>query len=131
MATAVYNREEIELLDGTTLTLKAMSIKSRRDFMKRFNELAESEKPEDYDFTDSENDLIKLIPYCVAGQRPEWENVWSNDEKEQEEALDALLGALDPETTYYIIKQVVGLDLKAQDEQIRQLMLNAEQPGTI
>lgn len=126
MATAVYNREEIELLDGSTLELKAMNIKNRRRFMKSYNELVTS-MPETTPETEDEfmaqaesfeDGLLKLIPYCVAGQRPEWDNIWSKDAEEAETALDSMLDALDTDTVQYIIKQVAGIDLKAQNEMV-------------
>jgi hypothetical protein len=113
LATAVYNRETINLVDGSTLELKALSIKNRRAFMKAFDALASREVEGERTMEDNEDDLLRLIPYCVAGQRPDWEGVWSNDEEVIAAAMDSMTEALDEETMFYIIKQTAGIDLKA------------------
>jgi hypothetical protein len=115
LPTTVYNTEEIELMDGSTLTLRPLTIRNRRKFMDAFDTLANRQVNEGEDRTpeDSEDDLLKLIPYCVTGQRPEWEGVFSRNDEEVEAALDVMAGALDEETVFYIIKQTTGVDLKA------------------
>jgi hypothetical protein len=132
LATAVYNSEEIELLDGTTLVLRAMTIKNRRKFMKAFNSMAEIQQPEgdELDPTVAEDALLKLLPYCVAGQRPSWEGVWSEDDEAVEAAIDDITDALDYETVYYIIKQTSGIDLKAMDQMVMEAMMKDESLGT-
>jgi hypothetical protein len=129
LATAVYNSEEITLLDDTNLFLRTMTIKNRRKFMKAFNELAngnfDGENPDD-----AEDALLKLIPYCVRGQRPEWEEALSDDEAKVEEALDKMTDALDTETVYYIIKQTAGIDLKAMDQMVQDMMMKEASAGT-
>lgn len=129
MATAVYNNEEINLQDGTTLFLRSMTIKNRRKFMKGFDRLAnggfEGDTPDD-----AEDELLKLIPYCVLGQRPEWEAVFSEDEEEVTTALEAMMDALDTDTVYYIIKQTAGIDLKAMDQMALEILAKDTSDGT-
>jgi hypothetical protein len=97
--------------------------------MKAFNELAsggfDGENPED-----AEDELLKLIPYCVLGQRPEWEGVFSDDEEIVNDALDKMMDALDTETVYYIIKQTAGIDLKAMDQMVQDMIAKGELAGT-
>lgn len=130
MATAVYNSEEIELLDGSTLMLRSLTIRNRRKFMKAFDALASQEPSEDRTYEDEEDSLLKLVPYCVTGQRPEWEGIFSKDEEDVEKALDAMGNALDEESVYYIIKQTVGIDLKAMAQQTLDLIQKTELAGT-
>lgn len=129
MATAVYNSEEITLQDDTTLFLRTLTIKNRRKFMKAFNGLAsagfDEENPEA-----AEDELLKLIPYCIMGQRPAWEGVFSDNPELVEEALDAMTEALDTESVYYIIKQTAGIDLKAMDQMVQEMITKGELAGT-
>lgn len=131
MATAVYNSEEITLQDGTTLFLRTLTIKGRRKFMKGFNALANGTTIDEENPESAEDELLKLIPLCVLGQRPEWEGVFSDDKEVVEEALDALAEAIDTESLYYIIKQTAGIDLKAMDQKVQELVLKDALDGTI
>ncbi|UTN92294.1 tail assembly chaperone [Streptomyces phage Stigma] len=84
MATTVYTTEEVELQDGTTVTLKPLTIKNLRKFMKAMEGFAEAT-------TEDEGLEVMLdsAALCLKAQRPEfWDEKTSKHSEEFEDAVD-------------------------------------------
>lgn len=95
MATTPYDIVEIELQDGTKLTLKPASIKTLRKFMLKFEDLSKAESE------DAAMDvLVELAGLLIEKQIPE---VVSDK--------DALEDILDMPTVYKIIEVCGGVKL--------------------
>lgn len=94
MAKTVYNVEEIELQDGTNVTLRPLNIKNMRIFMKELEKIKDIENEDEYmDF------LIDLAVLCLKKQRPDF--------ADREVAEDAL----DLETVFKVIEVMGGTKL--------------------
>lgn len=111
MATTAYDIIEIELLDGTKLSLRPASIKTLRKFMNQFEEFGEA-KNEDEGMTSLVNmagTLIeKQVPELVADR-------------------DALEEALDIQTVYKIIEVCGGI--KLNDPKLLEAAMKATAEG--
>lgn len=79
MATAVYDVEEITLQDGSTVTLKPLTIKQLRKFMQVIEKTADAE---------SENDTLDiLIEACAVALEKQLPDLVADRDK-LEDALD-------------------------------------------
>ena len=68
MATAVYETVEIELSDGTSITLKPLPIKQHRKFMEIINSMKDSDDQSE----DAAMDVfIKAAMECLKASRPD------------------------------------------------------------
>jgi hypothetical protein len=84
MATTVYTTEEVELQDGTTVTLKPLTIKNLRKFMKTMEAFAEAETEED-----GLEVMLDSSALCLKNQRPEfWDEKTSKHTEDFEDAVD-------------------------------------------
>lgn len=84
LATTVYTTEEVELQDGTTVTLKPLTIKNLRKFMKVMEGFAEAETEDD-----GLEVMLDSAALCLKLQRPEfWDDKTSKHSEEFEDAVD-------------------------------------------
>lgn len=92
--------EELELLDGTVVTLRALSISRQRKAMKMIGEDLEEESE------DNPDPLTKRLLQVFAF-------VFKNDDAAAhlQEDYEALEDAVDMDTLKYVIKKAVGFDL--------------------
>ena len=100
MANAVYVTEEVELQDGTTVTLKPLPIAGLRVFMKMIDKFGN---------VDSEDEgfeiLVSASAFCLYKQRIEF---WDKSEKVATEAFEE---AVDMPTIYKILDICGGVKL--------------------
>lgn len=93
MATKVFITEEIELQDGTKVTIKPLNIKSLRKFM---------EIVKDFDQVDDENvSVTMMVQACAIAIAP--------GNKELSEDIDRLEEALDMPTMWKILEVAGGV----------------------
>ena len=97
MATSVYEVVEIELIDGTKLSLRPLRISLLRDFMKRFQGLDNAEVATDND--KSMDLLMDCITIAMHQYNPELA-----DKKKLEDLVDL-------PTVYKIIEVASGVKL--------------------
>ena len=95
MATTVFNVEEIQLRDGSTVKLKPLSIKELREFMKV---IAKTENA-----TTEEETMAILVEACGIPLFPQL--------KELENDLDKLEDKLDMPTISHILEICGGIKL--------------------
>ncbi|WNN94624.1 tail assembly chaperone [Streptomyces phage Phredrick] len=100
MATTVYTTEEVELQDGTTVTLKPLTIKNLRKFMKTMEAFAEAETEED-----GLEVMLDSAALCLKTQRPEFWNEKTNKHAEDFE------DAIDIPTIYKVLDVCGGIKL--------------------
>ena len=100
MATTVYTTEEVELQDGTTVTLKPLTIKNLRKFMKVM---------EGFEAAETEDEglevMIDSAALCVRSQRSEF---WDEKTGKHTEAFE---DAIDIPTIYKILDICGGIKL--------------------
>lgn len=97
MATAVYETVEVVLQDGSTVELRPLPIKSLKRFMKKIDELSETDDQED--FIDV---CLDAAIICLAKQKPEFVG---------DDGLDLASEALDMDTVYKILDVCGGVKL--------------------
>lgn len=98
MATTVYTKEEIELSDGTPVTLKPANITTLRKFMKIMEQFGKVDNEEE-----GLDILVKAAALCLSGLV---EGFWENDEP-TEKANDTL----DMPTIYKVLDVCGGVKL--------------------
>lgn len=101
MATSVYSTEEIELQDGSTVTLKPLNIKNLRKFMKTMESFAEEGLSEE----DGLDILLDASALCLKAQKP---NYWDNEEDKHSEEYEDVV---DMPTVYKILDVCGGVKL--------------------
>jgi hypothetical protein len=100
LATSVYTTEEVELQDDTTVTLKPLTIKNLRKFMKVMEGFGEAEtEDEGLDI------MLDASALCLKNQRPEF---WNDSESKHTEDFE---DAVDMPTVYKILDVCGGLKL--------------------
>ena len=105
MASKVYNSEEIELSDDSTVVLKPLSIKRLRVFMPKMQEwqdfIADEEAQEkDPMGLGSMSLLVEAAVICLLDQRDDWKD---NPELAED--------VLDMETVYRVLEVCGGIKL--------------------
>ena len=100
MATSVYTTEEVELQDGSTVTLKPLTIKNLRKFMKIMESFAEAETEDE-----GLDVMLDASALCLKAQRAEF---WDNDEDKHTEAFEE---SVDMPTLYKVLDVCGGLKL--------------------
>lgn len=98
MATSVYEVVEIELIDGTKLSLRPLRISLLRDFMKKFQGLDNIEVASDNDKS------MDLLIDCVQIAMQQYNADLSADRKKLEDVVDL-------PTVYKIIEIASGVKL--------------------
>lgn len=97
MANTVFRSENIELLDGTVVSLRSLSIKNMKIFQKKFSELQTA----DYDVPEDALDgLLDLAIICLKPSSPDL----AADRDRAEDIVDL-------ETMYKIIEVCTGIKL--------------------
>lgn len=90
MATKVYTAEELELQDGSKVTIKPLTIKRLRKFMKVVNELNKVEAGEDGELDEEEQEdraMELMVDACAIAIAPSNPDLAENRER-LEDALD-------------------------------------------
>lgn len=101
MATSVYDTEEIELQDGTTVTLKPLNIKTLRKFMKTMERFGDEDTTEE----ESLDILLDASALCLKSQRPEF---WNETEDAHGEDYEDVV---DMPTVYKVLDVCGGIKL--------------------
>lgn len=102
MASRVFKVEEIELIDGSTVIVKPLSIKDLRVGMDMIT-LEGMEDVSEEEFLDA---LIKASAFCVRKSR---NDLWDEEKNSYSELAEDVL---DTDTVFHIIKETLGVDFK-------------------
>jgi hypothetical protein len=94
MATKVYETTDVELLDGTKIKMKPLSISLLREFMKKFEEIASVAE-------DNEKSMDVLIE-CVMVAMKQYAPGMSENREELEKNIDL-------PTVYSIVEAASGI----------------------
>ena len=97
MATSVYEVVEIELLDGSSVSMKPLSITLLREFMKEFGKISNEEIASD------NIKSMDLLLSCAAIAMKQY--------KEELSDKDKLEGVIDLPTIYKVIEIAAGIKL--------------------
>lgn len=102
MASTVFKVEEVELIDGSTVTVKPLSIKDLRVGMDliSFEGMEDSSEEEFLDL------LIKAAAFCVRKSR---NDLWDAEKNTYSELAEDVF---DTDTVLHIIKETLGVDFK-------------------
>lgn len=96
MATNVYETSEIELLDGSKVKMRPLKISLLRDFMKKFETIAEVSE-------DNDKSMDVLID-CVQIAMKQYAPDFANDREKLEENIDL-------PSVYKVIEAAAGIKL--------------------
>lgn len=96
MATNVQEEKEITLIDGTTVKIRPLKISLLRQFMKKFEGLAEVQEDNDKSMTL----LIECVQIAMKQYKPELA-----------EDLSKLEDVLDLPTVYQVVEAASGVNL--------------------
>jgi hypothetical protein len=80
MATSVYEKSEIELLDGTKITMRPLKISLLREFMKRFEGIAK--------VADNNDKSMDILMDCVQIAMKQYSPELSTDREKLEDVID-------------------------------------------
>lgn len=80
MATSVYETVDIELLDGTKIKMRPLKISLLRDFMKKFEAIAEIQ--------DDNTASMDLLMDCVAIAMKQYDPKLAEDREKLEDVID-------------------------------------------
>lgn len=100
MATTVYTTEEVELQDDTTVTLKPLTIKNLRKFMKVMEGFADAETEDE-----GLEVMLDASALCLKTQRPEF---WDDSKGKHTEVFE---DAVDIPTIYKVLDVCGGIKL--------------------
>jgi len=109
MATKIYESLEIELQDGTPITIKPLNLKTLREVMKKWKEIETKE---------NEDDFLEVLIECTSIAMKQFAPELSD--------IDKLEEVLDLQTMYKILE--VAADIKLNDPNL--LMAAQELAGT-
>ena len=110
MATTVYETMEIEMMDGTTVKMRPLKISLLREFMKKFEGIAE--------VADSNDKSMDLLMDCVQIAMKQYDPKYAEDRAELEDNIDL-------PSVYKVVEAAAGIKLDAQGN-----VLTAGIPGT-
>lgn len=97
MATTVYEVVEVELLDGTSISMKPLSITRLREFMKEFSKISDEKIASD------NIKSMDLLLSCAAIAMKQY-----NSELAEKEKLEEII---DLPTIYKVIEVAAGIKL--------------------
>lgn len=100
MATTINEEKEVVLIDGTKITVRPLKISLLRQFLKKFDEVAQVAEDNDK----SMDVLLQCVQIAMKQYKPEI----SDD-------LSALEEVLDLPTVYKIIEEASGINLSEAD----------------
>lgn len=103
MATTVYTTEEIELQDGTTVTLRPLNIKNLRKFMRVMDEFTNVETEEQ-----GMDILVDAAAICLVREKPEF---FDADKGTHGGASEEGEDILDMQSVYKILEVCGGVKL--------------------
>lgn len=109
VATKIYESIELELLDGTTIEVKPLSIKNLREVMKTWAKAQDVK---------SEDDFLEVLVECTQIAMRQFAPSLAEDKSALEDAVDL-------QTMYKVLE--VGADIKLNDP--NQLKEALEQAG--
>lgn len=101
MATEVYNKDIIELIDGTEIEIIPLKIKYLREFMKKFHEVKN---------TKSDDDAIGILSECAKICMKQYYPTISKDIKDIEDNLDL-------PNIYKVIDIAAGIKINKKSEE--------------
>jgi hypothetical protein len=96
MATTVYEVQELQLIDGTTITVRPLKISLLRDFLKKFESIAEVS-------TDN-NKSMDVLMQCVQIAMKQYKPELAEDIKNIEDNIDL-------PTVYAIVEAASGIKM--------------------
>jgi hypothetical protein len=99
MATSVYETVDIELLDGTKIKMRPLKISLLRDFMTKFENIA--------DVADSNENSMNLLIDCVQIALKQYAPEIAEDRARVEDVFDL-------PTVYKVIEVAAGIKLDDQ-----------------
>jgi hypothetical protein len=99
MATKVYETEDIELMDGTKISMRPLKISLLRDFMKKFDTVVEVA-------TDNVASMDVLVD-CAMIAMKQYGPDYADDKEKFEDAVDIKM-------VYKIIEVASGIKLDAE-----------------
>jgi hypothetical protein len=99
MATSVYETVEIELLDGTKIKMRPLKISLLREFMTKFENIAE--------VADSNENSMNLLIECVQIAMRQYDPELSGDKEKIEDVFDL-------PTVYKVIEVAAGIKMDDQ-----------------
>ena len=99
MATTVYETIDIELMDGTKLSMRPLKISLLREFMKKFEGIS--------DVFDSNEKSMDLLMECVQIAMKQYAPEYSDDRQKLEDNIDM-------PSVYRVIEAAAGIKLDDQ-----------------
>jgi len=99
MATSVYEKVDLELMDGTTISMRPLKISLLRDFMKKFDSVAE--------VADSNEKSIDILVECAQIAMRQYFPELAGDKEKFEDIVDLKM-------VYKIIEVASGIKLDAE-----------------
>jgi inhibitor of KinA sporulation pathway (predicted exonuclease) len=96
MATTIYETKELQLIDGTTISVRPLKISLLREFLKKFETIAEASS----DNNKSMDILMECVQIAMKQYRPEI----ANDPAAIEENIDL-------PTVYAIVEAASGIKM--------------------
>jgi hypothetical protein len=99
MATVVYEKTDLELMDGTKISMRPLKISLLREFMKKFDSVAE--------VADSNEKSIDILVECAQIAMKQYHPELSDDKEKFEDVVDLKM-------VYKIIEVASGIKLDAE-----------------
>lgn len=99
MATTVYETSEIEMMDGTKVKMRPLKISLLREFMKKFERIAE--------VADDNEKSMDILMDCVQIAMKQYAEKYANDRTELEDNIDL-------PSVYRVIEAAAGIKLDDQ-----------------
>jgi hypothetical protein len=99
MATVVYEKTDIELMDGTKISMRPLKISLLREFMKKFDSVAE--------VADSNEKSIDILVECAQIAMKQYHPELADDKEKFEDVVDLKM-------VYKIIEVASGIKLDAE-----------------
>ena len=99
MATKVYETVDLELMDGTVISMRPLKISLLRDFMKKFDTIAE--------VADSNEKSMDILVECAQVAMKQYKPELADDRENFEDVVDLKM-------VYKIIEIASGIKLDAE-----------------
>ena len=96
MATTVYETQEVQLIDGTTITVRPLKISLLREFLKKFETIA--------DVSADNNKSMDVLLQCVQIAMRQYKPEIADD-------LNAIEENIDLPTVYVIVEAASGIKM--------------------
>jgi hypothetical protein len=99
MATVVYEKTDLELMDGTTISMRPLKISILREFMKKFDSISE--------VADNNEKSIDVLVECAQIAMKQYNQELAADKERFEDVVDLKM-------VYKIIEVASGIKLDAE-----------------